>query len=261
MELEVIARESKTEAQRTPLLFVHGSGHGAWCWAENFLDYFAARGYSSYALSLRGHGQSDGKDVLQWASVKDYVSDVAQVADGLRRPPILIGHSLGGLVVQKYLEKHDAPAAVLVASSPVSGMFLRGLSLFCQHPLLFTKTFFTLDAGTVYGTPALVRKMLFSARTERAKVERYASQCGRESFRAFLEMMFYLPKPRKVRTPMLVLGAANDAIVRPRDIEKTGRAYQAPVKIFPDMAHDMMLEDGWEDVAAYILQWLQKKGL
>src|ERR1044072_1083743 len=127
MELEVIARESKREAQRTPLLFVHGSCHGAWCWAENFLDYFAARGHSSYALSLRGHGQSDGKDILQWASVKDYVSDVAQVADGLRRPPVLIGHSLGGLVVQKYLETHHAPAAVLIASSPASGMFLRGL--------------------------------------------------------------------------------------------------------------------------------------
>jgi pimeloyl-ACP methyl ester carboxylesterase len=80
MKLEVIARESRGRKPHTPLLFVHGSCHGAWCWAENFLDYFAAHSYSSYALSLRGHGQSDGKDVVQWASVKDYVADVAHVA-------------------------------------------------------------------------------------------------------------------------------------------------------------------------------------
>jgi pimeloyl-ACP methyl ester carboxylesterase len=261
MKLEVIARESRGRKPHTPLLFVHGSCHGAWCWAENFLDYFAAHSYSSYALSLRGHGQSDGKDVVQWASVKDYVADVAHVANGLPQPPVLIGHSLGGLVVQKYLEKYEAPAAVLVASSPTSGMFVRGLALFCQRPLLFTKTFLTLDVQTVYGTPALVREMLFSASIEKAKVERYAGRFGKESFRAFLEMMFYLPKPKKVKSPMLVLGAANDAIVRPRAVQSTGRAYQATVKIFPDMAHDMMLEDGWEDVAAYIRQWLQKNGL
>ena len=261
MNLEVIGRESKTAQSHTPLLFVHGSCHGAWCWAENFLDYFATHDYSSYALSLRGHGQSDGKDVVQWASVKDYVADVAQVANGLPRPPVLIGHSLGGLVVQKYLEKYNVPAAVLMASSPASGMFLRGLSLFWQRPMLFTKTFLTLDVQTVYRTPALVQEMLFSASIEKAKVTRYAERFGKESFRAFLEMMFYLPNPRKVKSPMLVLGAANDAIVRPRAIENTGQAYHAAVKIFPDMAHDMMLEDGWEDVAAYIRQWLQTKGL
>jgi pimeloyl-ACP methyl ester carboxylesterase len=261
MKLEVIARESSIGGQHAPLLFVHGSCHGAWCWAENFLDYFAAHGYSSYALSLRGHGQSDGKDFVQWASVKDYVADVAEVANGLSQLPVLIGHSLGGLVVQKYLEKYNAPAGVLIASSPASGMFVRGLTLFRQRPLLFTRTFLKRDVKTVYGTPALIQEMLFSASFEREKVERYAERFGNESFRAFLEMMFYLPKPRKVKAPMLVLGAANDAIVPQRAVEKTGRAYGATVKIFPDMAHDMMLEDGWEDVSAYIRQWLQTKSL
>lgn len=261
MKLEVIARESRTSEQHAPLLFVHGSCHGAWCWAENFLDYFAAHGFSSYALSFRGHGQSDGKESVQWASVKDYVADVAQVVNGLSQSPVLIGHSLGGLVVQKYLEKYDVPAAVLIAPSPASGMLVRGLTLFLQRPLLFTKTFLKMDVKTVYATPALVHEMLFSASFERAKVERYTDRFGNESFRAFLEMMFCLPKPQKTKAPMLVLGAANDAIVTTRAIKKTGRAYQADVKLFPDMAHNMMLEDGWEDVAAHIREWLQTKSL
>jgi hypothetical protein len=261
MKLEVIAREARTTEPHPPLLFVHGSCHGAWCWAENFLGYFAARGYSSYALSLRGHGQSEGKDVVQWASVNDYVADVAEVAKGLPQPPVLIGHSLGGLVVQKYLEKRDAPAAVLIASSPASGMLVRGLSLFWRRPWLFTRTLLTRDVRTVYGTPALAHEMLFSASMERAKVARYAGRLGQESFRAFLEMMFYLPKPGRVSSPVLVLGGADDAIVRPGAIERTGRAYRAAVKIFPGMAHDMMLEDGWEEVAAHMRQWLQERGL
>ncbi len=261
MKLEVIARESRVKRSHTPLLFVHSSCHGAWCWAENFLDYFAANGYSSYAVSLRWHGESEGKDIVQWASVNDYVADVVQVANQLPQTPVLIGHSLGGFVVQKYLEKYNAPAAILVASSPASGMFFRGLSLFWQRPMLFTKTFLKLDVQTVYGTPLLIQELLFSPGIEKAKIEHYSKRFGKESFRAFVEMMFYLPKPKKVKSPILVLGTENDAVVLPPLVESTGRAYQATVKIFPDMAHDMMLEYGWENVAAYIIQWLQTKGL
>jgi pimeloyl-ACP methyl ester carboxylesterase len=261
MKLEVVTRESQIARERAPLLFVHGSCHASWCWEEHFLDYFANRGHSCHALSLRGHGQSEGGDNLRWASVDDYVRDVEGVAESLRTRPVVIGHSLGGLVVQKYLEKHHAPAAVLIAPSPVYGMFIAGFPLFLRHPLLCAKMLLTLDAQTLYSTPALARKMLFSAKLEEAKVERYAGRLGKESFRAALDMMFCLPRPKRVNSPLLVLGAANDAIVRPRAIEQTGRAYRAEFKIFHEMAHDMMLEDGWEEVAGYIDGWLKAKGL
>jgi alpha-beta hydrolase superfamily lysophospholipase len=261
VKLEVVTREPEIKTDRVPLLFAHGSCHASWCWEEHFLDYFANLGYSSHALSLRGHGQSEGRERLRWTSVKDYVRDLAQVAATLPRPPVVIGHSLGGLVVQKYLEEYRAPAAVLIAPSPSSGMFIAGFPLFLKHPLLFTRMLLTLDVRIVYGTPLLAHKMLFSAGLEKAKVERYAARLGHESFRAALDMMFYLPRPKRVTTPLLVLGAANDAVVPTRAIEKTGRAYQADCKIFPRMAHDMMLEDGWEDVAEYIAGWLKAKGL
>ena len=114
-DIEVIARECAGESDAPPLLFVHGAGHGAWCWAEHFLDFFAEHGFDSYALSLRGHGRSGGRERLPWTSIADYVSDAEQVAAGLPRDPVLVGHSLGGRVVQKYLEAHEAPAAVLLA--------------------------------------------------------------------------------------------------------------------------------------------------
>ena len=104
-ELEVIERKSTLPTAHPPLLFVHGSAHGAWCWAEHYLDYFAEHGFDAYALSLRGHGASGGRERLRWASVADYVDDVAEVAATLPSAPVVIGHSLGGMVVQKYLER------------------------------------------------------------------------------------------------------------------------------------------------------------
>lgn len=122
MQLELISQEPLVRTHRTPLLFVHGMWHGAWCWAENFLPYFAQNGYNAYALSLRGHGQSDGREKLRWTSLDDFVADVSQSVDQFEHPPVLIGHSMGGMILQKYLETHQAPAAILLASGPPRGL-------------------------------------------------------------------------------------------------------------------------------------------
>lgn len=262
MKLEVLTREPKGGAGgRAPLLFVHGSCHAAWCWEEHFLYYFAGHGYAAHAVSLRGHGGSEGPRRINQASVGDYVRDVEQAAAGLRREPIVVGHSLGGLVVQKYLERHAAPACVLVAPSPASGMLGAGFSLMMKHPLLFAEMYLKRDVRVLYGTPARARAMLFSADIDRERLERYAARIGPESLKACMQMTWHLPRPRRVRSPVLVLGGADDRIIRPRHIKGTARAYGGDMKIFPRMAHDMMLEDGWEGVARHMLGWLKKRGL
>lgn len=53
MQLEIIDHKPKDISKAVPLLFVHGAWHGAWCWEEYFLPYFAEHGYRSVALSLR----------------------------------------------------------------------------------------------------------------------------------------------------------------------------------------------------------------
>lgn len=258
MNLEIVSREPKVLKFDRPLLFVHGSCHAAWCWAENFLPYFAEKGFSSHAVSLRGHGTSDGGENLQWTSVADYVEDVFQTARQLPETPVIIGHSLGGLVVQKFLEKYAATAGILLAPSPANGMLRSGLRLYLQNPVLFTKVFLTRDVQIIYETPELVKKNLFSADADDAKIAEYTERLGKESFRAFWEMIYNLPKPKKVKTPILVLGGENDVIVPPREIEKTARAYRADYKIFSDTAHDLMLERNWQTVADFMIGWLQK---
>jgi pimeloyl-ACP methyl ester carboxylesterase len=258
IQLEIISREPKVSKFETPLLFVHGTGHGAWCWDEHFLPFFAARGFSAHAVSLRGHGKSDVTGKLKWASIADYVEDVFQAASRLPAKPVVIGHSMGGLVVQKYLEKHAAPAAILVAPSPSEGMFLSGLKIQLKNPWLMTRVMLKQDYAVMFGTPALAKKFLFSEDADDEKIAGYVERFGSESYRAALEMIYNLPKPKKIGTPMLVLGAENDALVASKKIEKTARAYKADLKIFPGMAHDLMLERGWKQVAEYMVEWLGK---
>jgi pimeloyl-ACP methyl ester carboxylesterase len=260
--LEVASRAPSGPVRPTPLLFVHGAWHAAWCWEYHFLPYFASRGYAVHALSLRGHGASEDRERLRWMRVADYVADVAQVASNLPAAPVVIGHSMGGFVVQKYLEQHRPPAAVLLAPVPPAGALGVTLRLAARHPVAFLKANLTWRLWPLVATPALAREAFLSAATPAERVQEIFAQLQDESYRTFLDLLvFDLPRTHLVDTPMLVLGANNDMIFTAAEIAATARAYGTEAVMFPDMAHDMMLEIGWEKVADTILAWLHERGL
>jgi pimeloyl-ACP methyl ester carboxylesterase len=94
------------------------------------------------------------------------------------------------------------------------------------------------------------------------KVRTYSSRLQDESYRAYLDMLgLSLPRPEQVRAPILVMGAADDSLISPGEVEATARAYQTQAEVLPGMAHDMMLEAGWQAVADRILIWLNEMGL
>lgn len=262
MRLEILRLEPPTLTHPTPILFVHGAWHGAWCWQEHFLPYFAEHGYTAVALSLRGHGHSEGRDKLRWTRIADYAQDVSQVMNTLPRAPILVGHSMGGLIVQKVLETQSAAAAVLLASVPLTGVLWTTWQIAKRHPGVFLKANLTLSLYPVIGTPTLAREAFFSATMPADQVEAYWARLQDESYLAFLDMLaLNLPRPSKITTPMLVLGAADDTLFRPEQIHAIARAYHTHAEIFPAMAHDMMLDAGWQTVADRILHWLAERGL
>ena len=262
MRLEVITQQPKTKSGSTPLLFIHGACHGAWCW-ENFLPFFAGHGYEAHALSLRGHGNSEGRGRIRTIRTAEYVADVTDAAGRLSAPPVLIGHSMGGYVVQKYLETHSAPAAVLLASAPVTGFFKLLVRLALRHPWQSVKLHATLSIFALFETPRLAREACFSADMPEETVLRHFARLQQESYYAGLEATFLnLPRPGKVNPiPMLVLGAANDRLFTREETEATARAYRTQAEIFPNMAHDMMLEPEWRNVAERILKWLRENRL
>jgi pimeloyl-ACP methyl ester carboxylesterase len=263
--LEVIRRGQTTAQHPAPILFVHGAWHGAWCWDEHFLDYFAQQGYAVIAPSLRKHGGSYGSMRPRGARISQYVSDVAEVAAQFPTPPVLVGHSMGGLVVQRYLERHPAKGAVLMASCPPSGVAGLTLRYAVRHPIPFVSANLQTRLYPIVGTPQLARDALFPVGMPQGQVDRYFKQIQDESYLAYLDMMMFgLPRRGRIRrsqVPMLVLGAAQDHIFTPGEVRATARAYRAPVEIFPDMAHDMMLDPRWQTVADSILAWLGKQGI
>ena len=261
--LEVIDKGSCTDTHPVPLLFVHGGCHAAWCWDEHFLDYFARHGFRAVAVSWRCHGHSAASKPLQSCSVADYVEDVRCAADDLGGQPIVVGHSLGGFVVQRYLEIHPAPAGVLLASLPPrTGVIFSALAVWRRHPWIGFRANTFGQSHDVFNTPALAREFLFCGHTPEAVVESCAARVEPESLRAaFMDGLFHRPKPRRVTTPLLVLGGRDDATISNREVHATARAYGTQAKLFPRMGHNMMLEPGWRDVADRICGWLGSRGL
>jgi pimeloyl-ACP methyl ester carboxylesterase len=262
MKLEIISKYPPNGARSIPLLFIPGSLHGAWCWDVHFLDYFAQYGFAAHAINLRGHGNSEGREKLRWTRIADYADDLANTVRQLPSPPVLIGHSMGGFIIQKYLEDHDAPGAVLLSSPGPAGLMRTALRIARRSPLAFAKANLTLSLSPVIATPQLAREAFFSDDLPDDQLRAYWNLMQDESFMAFLDMVALdLPKPAKIKTPLLVLGVGRDNMIKPGEIEATARAYNTPAEIIPDVAHNSMLELGWQAVAERILTWLNEREL
>ena len=265
MKLEVLHRPvhgaGRFHTHRAPVLFVHGAFCGAWVWDRHFLPYFAERGVSAHAMSLRGHGASAGGEALALTSLSDYVDDVARVVADLDGPPVLIGHSMGGMVIQKYLEKFSVPGAVLMSSVPPQGL------LGSAFGLAFSKPHLLGDLNRIMGggQPQMetLRDAMFHETIELERLRRYYHLCQPESHRAIWDMsLFDLPSlSRMPRPPMLVLGAEHDVLIPADQVRMTARSYGVSANILPDLGHGMMMETDWRIAADPILYWLKSQGL
>ena len=259
-KLEIISRYPTGKPKGRPLLFVHGAFSHAGIWDAHFLPYFAERGYVAHALSLRGHGGSEGHGLLPWASLSDYVSDLVDAVNGMAVTPVLIGHSLGGMVVQRYLRTCKAPGAVLMASAPPYGMWDSTLGMAFRDPQLVHQLTRLMTFGPGMVDIGAVRRAMVSDRLPDEELHRYESLFQSESQRVVIDMIAFdpfswLPAPS---LPVLVLGAGHDIFLSPGQVAATARAFGTKAQIFPDMAHCMMIEPDWHTVADTIADWVDQ---
>jgi pimeloyl-ACP methyl ester carboxylesterase len=258
--LEIITRAPQGQSRPFSLLFVHGSFSHAGIWDVNFLPYFATLGYTAHAVSLRGHGQSEGRSLLPWHSLGDYVADLADTVDQLGQPLVLIGHSMGGMVVQRYLRTGGtARAAVLMASVPPYGMWDSTVGMLFRDPLLVHQLGLLMTFGPGIVNIATIRRAMLSDRVPASELARYEPLFQSESQRVVIDMLTFDPflwRPEP-SLPVRVLGASDDAFLIPAQIEATARAFGTTATIFPDMAHGMMIEPDWRLVADTIADWLE----
>lgn len=257
--LELLSCVNGSGGSRAPLLFVHGAYVGAWCWAEHFLPWFAARGFEAHALSLRGHGKSGGHDRLHGFGLGDYVDDLELAIQALPRPPVVIGHSMGSLVVQKYLErgKGTLPAVVHACPVPPFGLLPSTFQLALFRPGLFAEI--NALAGGHGASRSALAQALFSGAVEPERFDRYYARMQGESRRALVDMTLWgLPQLwRMQRVEALVLGAEHDALIAPGLARSAASLLGAQYRLLDGMGHAVMLEAEWEKAAEAVLEWIE----
>lgn len=254
-----------------PLLFVHGAFCGAWVWQEHFLGWFAERGYEAYAVSLRGHGGSEGRGRLHDTGFDEYVEDLSRTVASLTRDsgrvPVVIGHSMGGMVTQRWIERFDrttiatrppCAAVLLMSSVPPSGLAGTGLHMAFTDPSLVWQLSAMQAFGENMGPLSVVERAMFAPDAPPELITRYVAMMQDESMRAPIDMNCALPPvaTNGKALPMLVIGADHDGLIPDWMNRTTAQYYDTDCLILPDTGHAMMLGPTWPDAAAAIHDWL-----
>ncbi|XP_027928315.1 uncharacterized protein LOC114185028 isoform X2 [Vigna unguiculata] len=278
LSMEVIVQkgaEINKNVEYPPLVFVHGSYHAAWCWAEHWLPFFSSSGYDCYAVSLLGQGESDAPADSVAGTLQTHARDVADfICRNIRSPPVLVGHSFGGLIIQYYISNLGSDnlkdlfpqlkGAGLVCSVPPSGNSGIVWRYILSKPITAFKVTRSLAAKAFQTSLPLCKETFFSATMEDHVVKRY-QELMKESSRMPLfdlrKLNASLPVPPVSNCPfeILVLGAKDDFIVDVEGLEETAKFYGVSPVCVEAVAHDMMLDVAWERGAEVILSWL--KGL
>jgi alpha-beta hydrolase superfamily lysophospholipase len=259
-------------SQRPPLMLIHGAWLSARSW-ETFADFFEPRGYAVMAPEWpRNEGDvgelRESAEKLKGLGLNEIVHHYEEQIDALDEPPVLIGHSFGGLIVELLLDRGVGRAGVAMSPAPPKGILvlpfssLKAASPALAHPSRWH--------GIV---PLTLEEFTFgfvNTFTPEAAAEAYERYAVPETGQIFYEAgfaNFHLHPPTEVhfkssdRAPLLIIGAEKDNTVPASLAKKQFAKYeksqaQTDYLEFPGRPHLMMAADGWEEIAAQIEDWI-----
>lgn len=250
----------------TSVILIHGEFLSPDCW-QGWQQRFEKAGYPCLAPAWPGHDRPvdelrrEPDPRLRSLGVGDLVDHYASLIAGLPAPPILIGHSIGGLVMQMLLDRGLGLAGVGLAPLPPRGA-LPGLSL--RGPLLAS----LLVLGGWRRSPALSLRG-FSRRVghtlpaaEQAEVHRrfLVPTAGRLVVEAALGIGTAIDFTNPARVPLLLVGGEEDRILEPSALRALYRAHlrspaETALRLLPRRSHWLLTEPGWETLADFCLAW------
>ena len=231
------------------IVLVHGAWHGPWCWVH-VEGALKDRGHKVTSIALPGHDVPGRRDRI-WNSIGQYVEALRAAVDACLDPPVLVGHSMGGYVVQRYLESADVEAAVLVASAPANGVLAANLRTLRRLPFRTIRAMLTADYIGLVDDPELVRGHFFTPATPGVVVDAVVERLQNESARAINTMVLRAPRTERVTTPVHVVAAAGDAIFTLDEQHALAAAYGTQAVVL-DGGRDLMLDTSWPDLAEHI---------
>ncbi len=249
------------------LLFVHGMFLTAKSW-EHWIEFFDQRGYRCKAPNWPLH---DGEPALLRTEVPPgtgrldldtLVDAMARAAAAEARPPIVIGHSLGGLIAQLLAARGLVEAAVAICPVAPNGLlatdwgFLRN-SAQIANPLRGDDPFII--------TPEGFHRTFTNMMSREQSDEMFARYAVHESRNVLRDAMgpSGCVDVRSPHVPLLFIGAEADEIIPPKLVRKNADSYESRSSVreyreFPGRGHFIAGEPGWEDVAHYVHEWLER---
>lgn len=275
-KLEVFYSLTTAESYKGCILCVPGICHGAWCF-ENFLEFFPDNGFDCFALSFRGHAGSMGHENLNKFGLSDYSEDIKECINYcliekkvMKSIPFLLGHSMGGAVVQNYIGKYanNIKGAILFAPATAGGMkFCEQIKpIFSDGFLNGLKILNLINKNKPVPTTVMKNSAFFSNRLSDKKIEYYNKLLHNESKTAINELgEAYTDNYNKDNIPIMVVGSYADAYFGEKSLNKTADAYSCfkdntrkRLEILPDLCHDMMLDEkGWKESARIVLEFME----
>ena len=246
------------------IFMIHGMWGGGWYW-DKFQGYFEGKGYRCIAPYLRHHDinpDDPPPSGLGKTSLLDYADDLEREISALDEKPIIMGHSMGGLLAQILASRDLAEAAVLITPASPAGInaFTWSVLKIFQEVLL--------KWGFWRKPTQLSYEKAVYATMEKLPVEerRYIyNRCVWESGRATTEVGFWFVGVKgaqvdssKVTCPLLVISGSEDRITPAKVVKKVAEYYK-PLATYMEIgghAHWVLREPGWEKLAGYIYAWL-----
>ncbi len=275
--LSACARPQIMQSPRTPaaapiapshtVVFVHGMFVTPACW-EEWEKYFQARGYKTLAPAWPEHdlpetarqAARDGK--LGALTLEQVLQRYRDVIRGLGEKPILVGHSMGGLVVQLLLQEGLGAAGVAIDSAPPKGVIsLKYSFLKANWPVISPSA--KIDQPIEMSFPAFQYAFVngMPLPEQRAAYERHvvpeSRRVGKAPTTPVGAIDFSRPRP-----PLLLIAGGDDHIIPPGlNRSNYARYRKAPAitdfREFPGRNHWIIAQAGWQEVAGYVLDWIK----
>ncbi|MGB9736297.1 MAG: alpha/beta hydrolase [bacterium] len=249
------------------IVMIHGMWGGSWYW-ERYKKFFESKGYTCITPVLRYHNvdpESKPPEELGTTSLLDYADDLEKVIKELPANPILMGHSMGGLLSQMLAGRGLAKAIILLTpASPAGILALRPSVIKSFWSGMMRWGFWRKPMKQTFEEAVYSMMHLLPPEEQKSSYKRFVYESGRAAF----EIGFWLFDRKKaarvdenrVKCPVLVIAGKEDRITPASVVKRVAEKYGSvsTYKEFEHHAHWVVGEPGWEDVANYVYEWLKE---
>lgn len=251
----------------TPIVFIHGTNAGPWTMA-NFAEFFASKGFVCHCPAYRHHDprpSAENDALIEGLSIADYVEDIGSLVKTLDTQPILVGHSLGGIIAQKLAAQGLAKAIVLLNGSVNWGVLPTtpeerelGKTLMSAGPFWEQTLLPDFETMSRFGLNKLAPS------DQRRVFDRLGPESGRVLFEIFFWMFDDNQTTRidyeTVTCPVLIVSGTDDLAVSPSTARKIADRHGARATFHEAVGfgHYLTLEPGWRDIAVLCSKWIAR---